>query len=143
MDIQPVFNKYKAVAYMCQYFSKTENNMHHHDIMKTIAKAYLSNRECSVQEAAYGPSLPIFPGISRFSIYPPGLPKIRIPQCLIIFCNNFPEETKVKRGDSHCVIFFTFKRRRHSTTQVVAPYLTRKYFVLRNIILLYVPFFIF
>ena len=33
---------------------------------------------------------------------------IHIPQYLIIFCNNFPEETKVKRGDSHCVIFFTF-----------------------------------
>ena len=27
--------------------------MHHHDTMKTIAKAYLSNRECSVQEAVY------------------------------------------------------------------------------------------
>ena len=23
IDIQPVFNEYKAVAYMCQYFSKT------------------------------------------------------------------------------------------------------------------------
>ena len=69
MDIQPVFNEYKAVTYMCQYFSKTEdqcsqamkqaakeafeNNMHHQDTMKTIAKAYLSNRECSVQEAVY------------------------------------------------------------------------------------------
>ena len=30
-----------------------ENNMHHHDTMKTIAKAYLSNREWSVQEAVY------------------------------------------------------------------------------------------
>ena len=25
MDIQPVFNEYKAVTYMCQYFSKTDN----------------------------------------------------------------------------------------------------------------------
>ena len=56
MDIQPVFNEYKAVTYMCQCFSKTEdqcsqalqqaakeayeNNMHHHDAMKTIAKTY-------------------------------------------------------------------------------------------------------
>ena len=47
---------------MCQYFSKTkdqyskamkeaakeafENNMHYHETMKTIAKAYLNNREC-------------------------------------------------------------------------------------------------
>ena len=69
MDIQPVSNEYKMVTYMCQYFSKTENqcsqgmkqaaketyesNINHHDNMKTIAKAYLSNRECSVQEAVY------------------------------------------------------------------------------------------
>ena len=66
IDIQPVFNDYKAVWYMCQYFSKTEdqcsqaikqaakeafeNNMHRHDTMKTIAKAYLSKSEHSVQE---------------------------------------------------------------------------------------------
>ena len=99
----------------------------------------------------------VFSGISRFSIYPPGLPNrikisriflkkeklICLPQYLIIFCNKFPEETKKKRGDSHYVIFFTFKRRRHSTTQVVAFSLTRKYFILRNIILLCVLFFIF
>ena len=52
---------------MCQYFSKTEyqysqalkqaakeafkNNMYHHHTMKT--GAYLSNRECSVQERVY------------------------------------------------------------------------------------------
>ena len=28
-----------------------ENNMHHHDTMKTIAKAYLNSRECFVQKA--------------------------------------------------------------------------------------------
>ena len=54
---------------MCQFFSKTENrcsqamkqaakeafenNMHHHDTKKIIALAYLSNRQCSVQEAVY------------------------------------------------------------------------------------------
>ena len=59
IDIQPVFIVHKAVAYLCQYFPKTEdqcsqamkqaakeafeNNMHHHDTMKTIAKAYFSN----------------------------------------------------------------------------------------------------
>ena len=67
MNMQPVFDWYKAVAYMCQYFSKIENpcsqamkqavkeafqdNMVHHDTMKTFAKAYLSIRGCSVQEA--------------------------------------------------------------------------------------------
>ena len=25
MDMQPVFNEYKAVTYMCQYLSKTED----------------------------------------------------------------------------------------------------------------------
>ena len=55
MDIQPVFNEYKAVTYMFQNFSETDdqcseawkkqprkplNNMHHHDTMKTIGKAY-------------------------------------------------------------------------------------------------------
>ena len=69
MDIKPVFNYDKAVTYMCQYFSKTEdrcsqaikqavndafeNNMHHHDTIKIIPKAYLSNQECSLQEAVY------------------------------------------------------------------------------------------
>ena len=54
---------------MCQYFSETEdqcskavrqaakeaieNNMHHHNTMKTIAIAYLSNPGCSFQEAIY------------------------------------------------------------------------------------------
>ena len=30
-----------------------ENNMHHHDTMKTFAKTHLSNRECFVQAAIY------------------------------------------------------------------------------------------
>ena len=58
MDVQPVFNEYKVVTNISQYFSKTEdqcsqvmkqvaketfeNNMHHHDTMKTISKACLS-----------------------------------------------------------------------------------------------------
>ena len=64
MNLQPVFSEYKAVTYLCKYFWKTEdqssqamkqaakeafeNNMLHHDTMKTIAKAYLRNRDCSV-----------------------------------------------------------------------------------------------
>ena len=53
-----------------------ENNMHHHDTMKTIAKAYLSNRECSVQEAVYHilPELKlrrIFPAVYFTNINPP------------------------------------------------------------------------
>ena len=30
-----------------------ENNMHHHGTIKTVGKAYLSNRECSVQDGVY------------------------------------------------------------------------------------------
>ena len=52
------------MAYICQYLSKTEdryleamkqtakeafeNNIHHHDTMKTTAEAYFNNQECSV-----------------------------------------------------------------------------------------------
>ena len=69
---------------------------------------------------------------SRIGLKPPEFFKkkerlIRIPQYLIIFCNNFPEETKAKRGESHCVIFFTFKPWWHSTTQLV-PFFNKKIF---------------
>ena len=82
MDLQPVFNEYKAVIYMCQYFSKTEdrilqatkqaakeafeNNMRHHDTMKTFVKAYISNRKCFVQEAVYH----ILPELKLRRIFP-------------------------------------------------------------------------
>ena len=93
-DIQPVFNEYKAVTYMRQYFSKTEDqcsqamkqaakeafkdNVHYYDTMKTIAKVYLSNRECSVLEAVYH----IFPELKLRKIFP-----------AVYFVNtNLPEE---------------------------------------------------
>ena len=96
MDIQLVFNESKAVAYMCQYFSKTEdqcsqamkqaakesfeNNMNHHDTMKTFAKAYISNRECSVQEVVYH----ILPELKLRRIFP------------AVFANTNPPEERVK-----------------------------------------------
>ena len=82
MDIQPVFNEYKAIAYMCAYLSKSEDTctaaMHqalnesaeskksNYDQMRTIAHAY--DRECSLQEAVFHiwPELwlrKIFPGV--------------------------------------------------------------------------------
>ena len=36
MDMQPVFNEYKTVTYMCQYFSKTEDQSS--QAMKQAAK---------------------------------------------------------------------------------------------------------
>ena len=69
IDIQPVFNHYKAVSYMCAYFFKSEDatseamkqaakesaalNSTNKEQMKKIARAYLTKRECSVQEAVY------------------------------------------------------------------------------------------
>ena len=60
MDIQLVFNEYKAVTYMCSYFCKSEdqcsqamqqaakeafeNNTGQYQLMKTITRAYLSKR---------------------------------------------------------------------------------------------------
>ena len=69
IDIQPVFNHYKAVTYMCAYFSKSEDevseamkqaakeafnsNKTNIEQMRSIARAYATKRECSVQEAVY------------------------------------------------------------------------------------------
>ena len=69
IDIQPVFNHYKAVTYMCAYFSKSEDetseimkqaakeafksNKTNIEQMRSVARAYATKRECSVQEAVY------------------------------------------------------------------------------------------
>ena len=80
MDIQPVFNEYKAIAYMCSFFSKSEDKcsfamkqaarearkLDQFNTMKNILKAYTSNRECSVQEAVYH----IFPELHLRRVFP-------------------------------------------------------------------------
>ena len=69
INIQPVFNHYKAVTYMCAYFFKVEDetseaikqatretlagNKFDYEKMKAIVRAYATKRECSVQEAVY------------------------------------------------------------------------------------------
>ena len=69
IDIQPVFNHYKAVTYMCAYFSKSEDetseamkqaaneafnsNKTNIEHMRSVAQAYANKRECSVREAVY------------------------------------------------------------------------------------------
>ena len=69
IDIQPALNRYKAVTYMCAYFSKAEDktceaikqtakealnaSKTEFETMKAIPKAYSTKRECSVQEAVY------------------------------------------------------------------------------------------
>ena len=42
-----------------------ESNMHHHDIMKAIAKLYLRNRDCFVQKTVYN----IFPELKLSRIF--------------------------------------------------------------------------
>ena len=65
MDIQPVFNHYKAVAYICAYLSKSENEFSvatkqavrdafekewdNYEQIKSVANAYINKRECSIQ----------------------------------------------------------------------------------------------
>ena len=69
IDIQTVINNYKAVAYMCAYFSNSENesssempqaskeastlNLNAFEETKTISKAYATKKEFSVQGAVY------------------------------------------------------------------------------------------
>ena len=69
LDIQPAFNYYKAVSYMRSYFSKSESDSSlamkkavketrneksdFKDRMKKLAAAFLTHRQCSVQEALY------------------------------------------------------------------------------------------
>ena len=85
LDIQPVFNHYKAITYMCAYLSKTEDEVSNamnqalqeafeeksdkYQQMKKVANAYVTKREVSVQEAVYL-SMPqlwlrkVFPGVT-------------------------------------------------------------------------------
>lgn len=61
MNIQPVFNEYEAISYMCSYFSKSEdqypaammqaakkayeNKLDHFETMKNIVKAYTRKKD--------------------------------------------------------------------------------------------------
>ena len=69
VDLQPVFNHYKCVTYICSYFSKDENecsqaitnaakeakqsNLNVRDSLRKIGAAFLSIREVSAQECVY------------------------------------------------------------------------------------------
>ena len=69
MDIQPVFNHYKAVAFVCDHLSKSESEcfvamkqaiqdafekeLDNYEQMKSAANAYKHKREYSIQECVY------------------------------------------------------------------------------------------
>ena len=94
IDIQPVFNHYKAVTYMCVYFSKAEDETSEamkqaakealsaskteFETMKATAKAYPTKRECFVQKAVYY----ILPELWLRKIFPK----------VIILNSNMPEK---------------------------------------------------
>ncbi|XP_066912801.1 uncharacterized protein [Clytia hemisphaerica] len=111
LDIQPVFNYYKAVTYMCAYLSKTEDEVSHamnqavqeafendldkYQQMKSIAHAYVSKREVSVQEAVYL-SMPelwlrkVFPGVTFANT---NVPEKRFRMCLSENESELPEDS--------------------------------------------------
>ena len=69
VDLQPVFNHYKCITYVCSYFSKDEtecsqaimnaareakeNNLNIRESLKKVGTAFLSCREVSAQECVY------------------------------------------------------------------------------------------
>ena len=69
IDIQPVFDNYKVVTYMCVYLTKSEDEcslamtqavidafataLDNHEQMRSAANAYLNKRKCSVQQCVY------------------------------------------------------------------------------------------
>ena len=112
IDIQPVINHYKAVSYMCAYFSKSEDesseamkqaakearesNKTTYEQMKFIARAYITKRECSVQEAVYHvmPELWLRKSYPRVIFVNTNLPEKRFRVCLTEDeLNVLPEES--------------------------------------------------
>lgn len=69
VDLQPVFNHYKCITYICSYFSKdetecsqaisnaakeaTNSNLNVQESLRKIGAAFLSTREVSAQECVY------------------------------------------------------------------------------------------
>ena len=101
VDLQPVFNYYKCITYVCSYFSKDEtecsqailsaakeakmNNLDVKESLKKVGAAFLSYREVSAQECVYRcmPELWLrktFPGTVFVNT---GLPqdRLRIAKC--------------------------------------------------------------
>ena len=97
IEIQPVFNYYKAVTYICSYLSKEEDECSqamkqafketlekragYYEPMKTIAHAYSSKRECSFQEAVYH----IMPELWLRKVFP----------AVVNVSSNVPERVKM------------------------------------------------
>ena len=69
IDIQPVYNHYKAIAYMCVYLSKSEDKcsqamsqalkevfedkLDNYQQMKSVAQTYVNKREFSIQKCVH------------------------------------------------------------------------------------------
>ena len=76
IDIRPVFNHYKAVAYMCAYLSQSESEcsqamiqalkeafedkLDNYQRMKSLTQKYVNKRECSIQKCVSSFTRPVF-----------------------------------------------------------------------------------
>ena len=113
LDIQSVFNHYKAVAYLCTYLSKSEDEcpyamkqaaedsfekkLDNYSQMKLTAHSYTNRRECSVQERVYHVSSgqwlrKTFPGVVFANS---NVPEKRFRACLREYeISDLPQDSK-------------------------------------------------
>ena len=99
MDLQPVFNYYKAVSYMSVYFSRSESetllallqacnevrsmNLHARVAVQKLASSYSSSKQVSLQESVYYslPELWLIECFSRTVFVNTNIPPERIRIC--------------------------------------------------------------
>ncbi|XP_078375419.1 uncharacterized protein LOC144658809 isoform X2 [Oculina patagonica] len=101
VDLQPVFNHYKCITYVCSYFSKDEtecsqaimnaakeakaDNLNIRESLKKVGSAFLSCREVSAQECVYRcmPELWLRKTFPRTVFVNTGLPheRCRVAKC--------------------------------------------------------------
>ena len=116
MDIQTVISSYAAVNYLCSYLSKHEDEITHamkeaatnakelslnkFEEMKNIARAYITHREISVQEAVYHilPELYLRKTYPRVEFLNTNIPEERVKMCL-------PKD-KLENLDDDCTDIF-------------------------------------
>lgn len=112
MNIQSVFNEYKAKEYICLYSSKNEvqysqvmkeeakeafeNNLHHYESVKTTSQANLSKHKYSAQEDVYH----IFPELKLRRVF---------PAVHFVYSNQVKERTQVLLFEKDMFLRIFFK----------------------------------
>ena len=100
LDIQPILSAFGVVNYLCSYMSKhedsisqsmneaartaRESNYSKYEQMRIIARAYITQRECSVQESVYLtlPELWLRKTFPKVEFVNTNLPSKRVKMCL-------------------------------------------------------------